>query len=83
MLAVAVGLVTAAHADDPKPPATKPASTPAPANAKKPPAAPQPDDDLLEFLGSVDQGDDDWIDYLAQTDPATVAKDPKKEGEKK
>jgi hypothetical protein len=71
VLAVVVGLVTTAHADDPKPPATKP------------PAAPPPDDELLEFLGSVDQGDDDWIDYLAQTDPATVAKTPTKEGEKK
>jgi len=67
-----VGLLSAAHADEPK---KVPAAKPAP--------APQPDEDLLEFLGSVDQGDDDWIDYLAQTDPATVAKSPKKEGEKK
>jgi hypothetical protein len=73
-----VGFLSLAHATDPpKPaPATKPA-------AAKPPPAPPPDDDLLEFLGSVDQGDDDWIDYLAQTDPATVAKTPKKEDEKK
>ena len=80
LLAAIVGFASAAHAEDPKPasPAKKPA-------ASKPAPAPEADDELLEFLGSVDQGDDDWIDYLAQNDPAKVAKGPKKddEGQKK
>jgi hypothetical protein len=42
-------------------------------------AAPAPDDDMLEFLGSVDsdsaqQDDGAWIDYLSQTDIGKVAK---------
>jgi hypothetical protein len=44
-------------------------------------ADPTPDDDLLEFLGSVDpssdsaqQDDGAWIDYLSQTDIGKVAK---------
>jgi hypothetical protein len=68
LFALAAGLLCSAHAEDPKP---------------APPPASEVDDELLEFLGSVDQGDEDWMDYLAQTDPATVAKSPKKEGEKK
>ena len=50
-------------------------------------ADPGADDELLEFLGSVDSGADSqataddgtWIDYLAQTDIGKVAKatDPK------
>lgn len=50
----------------------KPAAT----TTAKPPAAPAADEDLLEFLGSVDAdtGDQDWIDYLSQTDIAKVAK---------
>jgi hypothetical protein len=45
------------------------------------PAAPSNDDDLLEFLGSVDSPSDSgqpddgsWIDYLSQTDINRVAK---------
>jgi hypothetical protein len=45
------------------------------------PAAPASDDDLLEFLGSVDPASDavqpddgSWIDYLSQTDINRVAK---------
>jgi hypothetical protein len=40
---------------------------------------PEADDELLEFLGSVDSdtGDEDWLDYLSQTDPAKVAKGDK------
>jgi len=45
------------------------------------PAAPANDDDLLEFLGSVDPASDavqpddgSWIDYLSQTDINRVAK---------
>ena len=44
------------------------------------PAAPANDDDLLEFLGSVDPASDSqpddgsWIDYLSQTDINRIAK---------
>lgn len=34
---------------------------------------PQDDADLMEFLGSIGSADERWIDYLARTDPATVA----------
>ena len=69
--AMAAGLMPAVHAEDAKPQPPKPA------------AVPEADEELLEFLGSVDEGDEEWIDYLAQADIAKVAKDPKKEGEKK
>jgi len=45
-----------------------------------PPAATkpaEPDDELLEFLGSVGADDDEWIDYLSQTDIVKVAKEGK------
>ena len=78
VLCLLAGLVPAGHADDvktaPKTAATKPAAaTPA---ATKPAAVPEADDDLLEFLGSVDSdtGDEDWLEYLSQTDVAKVAK---------
>jgi hypothetical protein len=32
------------------------------------------EEDLLEFLGSVDDGDSGWSNYLANTDIAKVAK---------
>ena len=32
------------------------------------------DEELLEFLGSLDLDDQDWIEYLTQTDIAKVAK---------
>jgi hypothetical protein len=45
------------------------------------PAPPTPDDELLEFLGSVDPASDtvqpddgSWIEYLSQTDIGKVAK---------
>jgi hypothetical protein len=38
------------------------------------PAKPAQDEDLLEFLGSVDDGDAGWSNYLAKTDIAKVAK---------
>jgi hypothetical protein len=45
------------------------------------PANPTPDDDLLEFLGSVDPASDtahpddgSWVEYLSQTDIGKVAK---------
>jgi len=58
--------------------AGKPAAATKTAPAAKP-AAPAADEDLLEFLGSVDSdsGDQDWIDYLSQTDIAKVAKGKK------
>lgn len=76
------GLVPASQAQDSS--AAKPGTPPPQASAPKAnparPAAPQPapeaDDELLEFLGSVDSeaGDQDWIDYLSQTDIARGAK---------
>jgi hypothetical protein len=57
------------------PPAANTAKKPAATTPAKP-AAPEADDELLEFLGSVDSetGDQDWIDYLSQTDIAKAAK---------
>ncbi len=52
-------------------------------DSHKKPADPAIDDDLLEFLGSVDtaadtgQPDDGtWMEYLSQTDPGKVAAKP-------
>ena len=54
--------------------ATSPASKPAAAPTAKP-AAPSADDELLEFLGSVDEETDrEWIDYLSKTDISKAAK---------
>jgi hypothetical protein len=75
VLALVVGLVPAAQAADPqKADAKKPAET------AKPAPPPEVDEELLEFLGSVDADseDEDWLDYLSQTDIAKVAKDKKK-----
>jgi hypothetical protein len=49
---------------------TKPAAAPA-----KPDADEAIDDDMLEFLGTIDSEDedDDWIEYLTQTDIEKVA----------
>lgn len=52
------------------------------ANAKAAPVpVPEADDELLEFLGSVDSatGDDDWLEYLSEADIAKAAKAPKTE----
>jgi hypothetical protein len=73
-----VGIVSVAYAAD-----TPPAKTTAPAQPKTPEKKPAPDaeadDELLEFLGSVDSetGDQDWLDYLSRTDVAKVAKGKK------
>ena len=85
------GAVPAAQGDEVKAPAPqKPA--PAAASAQKPAAAksPAPDDELLEFLGSVDSegGDEAWLEYLSQADIGKVARGRKPapaapEGEKK
>jgi hypothetical protein len=72
------------QAQETKNEATKPAS-PATSAAKPAPARTvaakdDADDEFLEFLGSVDADatDDDWLDYLAQTDIRKVAKSKKK-----
>ncbi len=49
-----------------------------PPSKSPPPASTAPDDssldeDLLEFLGTIDSEDEDWIDYLTQTDIEKVA----------
>ncbi len=69
---------TTATAATAKNAAGKPAAAAKAASATKP-APPAADDDLLEFLGTVDSdtGDQDWIDYLSQTDIAKVAKGKK------
>lgn len=54
--------------------AAQAAEPPAKATAK--PEAEEPiDEDLLEFLGTIDSEDEDgdWIDYLTQTDIEKVA----------
>ena len=82
-------VVPAVQADEAKPPASK--ATPATANPAKPtrPVA-TPDDELLEFLGSVDseEGDEAWLDYLSQADIVKAARKQKAaasdpEGDKK
>ena len=72
LLWLLAGLLPVAHAEDAKPAAAKPASA-----ATTPLDA---DDEFLEFLGSIDtdEADEDWMDYLAQTDIAKVAKAKKK-----
>jgi hypothetical protein len=59
------------QAEEPSTAAKKPAAS---ATAAKP-AAPSADEELLEFLGSVDEeSDGDWIDYLSKTDISKAAK---------
>ncbi len=53
-----------------EPQARKPVGTAKPA-ATAAPAATNPDDDLLEFLGSLDDDTDDageWLQFLSRTD---------------
>jgi hypothetical protein len=45
------------------------------------PAEEQVDEELLEFLGSIDTDDEDWIDFLSQTDVKQVAKTEKPSSE--
>lgn len=72
---LALGGNPAAPADEPQ---KVPVKTPAPAQS----SADAPlDEELLEFLGSVDTGDEDWVDYLTETDIATVAKPSSARGE--
>lgn len=67
MLAVAaIGLLPLAAS------AAEPAKT-APPPAKTAPEDTSLDEDLLEFLGTIDSEDEDWIDYLTQTDIEKVA----------
>jgi hypothetical protein len=87
------GAVPAAQGDEvkapePQKPAPAAASAPKPDVAKSPVTA--PDDELLEFLGSVDSegGDEAWLEYLSQADIGKVARERKPapaapEGEKK
>lgn len=37
------------------------------------------DDELLEFLGSVDSEDEEWTDYLTETDPPLPKPEVKKD----
>ena len=47
--------------------------------AETPKPVPAADVDFLEFLGSVDEEEDEqWVDYLRSTDVAAVAKPPVK-----
>jgi hypothetical protein len=61
------------HADDTSEAAKKPAAS-ATTKATKP-SAPSADEELLEFLGSVDEESDaEWIDYLSKADISKAAK---------
>jgi hypothetical protein len=53
------------------PAAEPPQKSPPP--AKTAPEDTALDEDLLEFLGTIDSEDEDWIDYLTQTDIEKVA----------
>src|SRR5688572_23016458 len=86
------GTALCVHAEEPKSSVAKPAATaakPAPDTASSSDAkadagsdAARDDartDEFLEFLGSVDSdADEDWLDYLAQTDILKIAKAKKK-----
>jgi hypothetical protein len=48
---------------------------------ESPPAEEQVDEELLEFLGSIDTDDEDWIEFLSQTDVKQVAKAEKPSSE--
>ena len=77
------GVALGVQAQETKSRATKPASS-ATTSAKPATNAASSDevgdDEFLEFLGSVDSDatDEDWLDYLAQTDILKVAKAKKK-----
>ena len=72
---LALGGSPIAQADDPQKAPVK-NTAPAPSDAEAP-----LDEELLEFLGSIDTGDEDWVDYLTETDIATVAKPTSARGE--
>ena len=55
-------------------PAVAPADDANAAKVAKRAPDPPADADLLEYLGSVDSEEQDWIDYLAHTDIAQVVK---------
>jgi hypothetical protein len=78
LLVVFTPLVRADDASSPvkKPAATATSTAPKPAAAKPAkPAVHEADDELLEFLGSVDEeSDGEWIDYLSKTDISKAAK---------
>jgi hypothetical protein len=60
------------HADDTSDAVRKPAASSA-SSAKT--SAPGADEELLEFLGSVDEeSDEEWIDYLSKADISKAAK---------
>jgi hypothetical protein len=65
-----VALAPAGRADD-----TRHAATPAKSPTKSA-TVPEADDDLLDFLGSVDSDDQEWNDYLSHTDIVKVANKP-------
>jgi hypothetical protein len=74
LVCLLAGFIPAGQADDAK---TAPEAAAAKTSAAKPAAAaPEADDELLEFLGSVDSDteDEDWLDYLSQTDLVKAAK---------
>lgn len=50
-----------------------PAPAPAKAPAKESPASPVPEEELLEFLGSLDAEGEEWAEYLTETDIEKVA----------
>jgi len=57
--------------------ATVPAGKPTQPAPSKTAGGPEADDELLEFLGSVDSTDEDWLAYLSQADLAKAAKSGK------
>ena len=72
------------HADDTNSPAKQAAANPAasaaatspkPASTSTAKPVASVDEDLLEFLGSVDEeADGEWIDYLSKTDISKVGR---------
>ena len=77
VVALALALAAAVPAQEARSPVPK--KEPAQQRATEP----APDAELLEFLGSFDTEDEDWVEYLTQTDVATpAASRPAPEAEK-
>jgi len=81
VLAAAALVSTHAKADDTDKQASASASVPARKTdaITKTSVDPSPDDELLEFLGSVDSEDAEWNEYLTHTDIAAAAKNSSSE----
>lgn len=83
LLLAAMLCAACVRAQNPQPPPAPPPRTePAPPPADKPPAKQEgdPDDALLEFLGSDDVGDAAWWEFLKKSHPKDTNTAPPPDG---